>query len=154
MQPKIDIVGAAPAEHRAVLECRLGGHSPDSVRCQRPGAELMLIIRAEQMRALSDAMQHRFESSMLRYFRSAYARRLAHVSDTDLSALVRRGIEESGRYGVVTTTDVARYIGTWSSIGPDFDRSQPWASEVLRSTQMTGTQKMDRIDDYDLFAGR
>jgi hypothetical protein len=114
----------------------------------------MLTIRAEQMKALGEARQRQFEAQMLRYIRGAWTGQVEGMTDREILGLIRQGIAESERYGVVNGGDVARYIGYMVAYGADFDRTQPWAAEVLNSGEMNGTQKMDRIDDYELFAGR
>jgi hypothetical protein len=38
--------------------------------------------------------------------------------------------------------------------GSQFDEELPWARAILRTNGISGTLKMDRIDDYDLFSGK
>ena len=114
----------------------------------------MLTIRAEQMKVLGEAIQRRFETRMAAYLRRAYADHVAQFSDERLFDLIRQGIRDSAQYGVVTERDVARYIGYTVTYGPEFHCAAPWAAEILQTPKLNGTQKMDRLDAYDLFADR
>jgi len=114
----------------------------------------MLTIRQEQMEAFEEETQRQFETRMEAYLRGAYPSKLETTSDQQLLGLIRQGVANSEKYDVVTENDVSRYIAYMVSYGADFDRTQPWAAKILKTPQINGTQKMDRIDNYDLFAGR
>jgi len=114
----------------------------------------MLTIRAEQMKVLGQARQRRFETRIVAYLRRAYASHVSQLSDERLSDLIRRGIGDSAQYGIVGESDVSRYIGYVVTYGPEFHRELPWAAEILGTAKINGTQKMDRLDAYDLFGMR
>ena len=114
----------------------------------------MLTIRAEQMKVLGEAVQRRFETRMAAYLRHAYADHVTIFSDEGLFDLIRQGIHDSAQYEIVTERDVARYIGYTVTYGPEFHHAASWAAEILRTPKINGTQKMDRLDAYDLFADR
>ena len=116
----------------------------------------MLTIRYEQMQALDQAMQRQFERQMLAHLRAAFSSQTARSSDEYLTALIRQGIRNAAGYGVVNEFDVGRYIEYVLLYGPNFDSDSKtaWAGEILRTEEINGTQKMDRIDARDLFEGR
>jgi hypothetical protein len=64
--------------------------------------------------------------------------------------LVRQGIAESASQGIDAERDVARYIEFLVIYGPEF-QSLGWAAEILATPDLDGAEKMDRIDNYDLF---
>jgi hypothetical protein len=112
------------------------------------------IIRNEQMKAFGRAMEQRFAERMLRRLRRNYSSRIAQLSDEEVRGLIRQAIETSRKYGMVTETEVARYLNYVISYGAEFDRTEDWAAAILNTAGLTGRQKLDRIDEYDLFHGR
>ena len=114
----------------------------------------MLTIRDAQMRALEGEMQRRFEVRMEDYLRSAYADQLQSKTSEEVLHLIRQGITKSEQYGIVIENDVSRYITYMVTHGADFDRTEAWAAEIFQDSRINGTQKMDRIDDYDFRGGR
>ncbi len=113
----------------------------------------MLTIRPEQMRALGLAFQELFSARMAKYLRRAYAKYVANWSDEQLLAFIEGATKDAREYGVTIERDVTRYIGYAVIYGRQF-HFKPWAADILQTPKINGTQKMDRIDAYDLFAGR
>src|SRR5581483_6442579 len=114
----------------------------------------MLTIRDEQMKAIGEAMQRRFEVRMMRHLRKAYATSVDSWSDERLFSLIRQAMRDSAEYGIVSERDVARFAGYCVTYGPGFHRPARWAADILGTPKINGTQKMDRLDAYDIFAAR
>jgi hypothetical protein len=113
----------------------------------------MLTIRPEQMRVLGLALQERFSARMAKYLRRVYAKYVANWSDEQLFGLIEQATTDARDYGITAERDVARYIGYAVTYGREF-HLKPWAAGILETPKINGTQKMDRLDAYDLFAGR
>ena len=113
----------------------------------------MLTLRTEQLRILGRTLQERFEARMARYLRRAYAKYVSNWSDEWLFGLIEHATNDAREYGVTAERDVARYIGYAVTYGREF-HLKPWAAEILQTPKINGRQKMDRLDAYDLFAGR
>ena len=106
------------------------------------------------MRALEGEMQRRFEVGMESYLRSAYADKLESKTSEDVQNLIRQGITRSEHYGIVIENDVSRYIAFMVTYGTEFDCAEAWVAEILQTPGINGTQKMDRIQEYDMLSGR
>jgi hypothetical protein len=113
----------------------------------------MLVIRPEQMKVLSLELQERFGARLAKYLRRAYAKYVGTWSDEQLYGYIDRATADARDYGVMVERDVVRYIGYAVTYGREF-HLKPWAAEILEMPKINGTQKMDRIDAWDLFAGR
>ncbi len=81
--------------------------------------------------------------------RTHYAKQVAETNETDLRHIIEDGIEKAERYGVVTVTDVERFLGYMITLGQDFDKTPEtsWAGDILRQENISGISKMDSIDD-------
>ena len=110
----------------------------------------MFIIRREQMRVFDDHAYQQFVNDMVVRLRAHYSKQLKDVTATDLRLMVEAGIERAEEYDVVTITDVERFLGYRVMLGRDFDTEPQtaWAGNILRNKNMSGTSKMDSIDDY------
>ena len=116
----------------------------------------MLRIRGPQMRALSAVMRGRFESGMVPRLRAKFPAVTERRSDEEILKFVRLGVQRAAVYGVTIERDVERYIEYMIMYGPQFDADpkHPAIAKVLTAPQLSGTGKMDRIDDYDQYAHR
>jgi hypothetical protein len=113
----------------------------------------MLKIRKAQVEALSQAMLRQFEDRMVTHLRAACPEQTQDVSEPELRATIRLGVESAAKYEVTDEVDVRRYLECLVLYGPDFDANPrtPWAGQILNDKELTGTEKMNRIDDYVLF---
>ena len=112
-------------------------------------------IRKEQMDALRKSREDAFVARMVKHLRNDFrkGRVTQHIAEGDLEALVRRGITDAEKYGVIYEDDVRLYIECMVVLGPMFDQDQRcgWAGELLRQEGLDGTTKMDQIDQYLIF---
>jgi len=113
-------------------------------------------IRKAQMQALSEYMLDRFEDRMVAHLRSRFPEQTQKMQEPDLRAFIRDGIDRARTYGVTKEFDVRRYLECMVTFGAEFDTEPQtsWAGDILRSEGLTGTGKMDWIDDHATFALR
>lgn len=116
----------------------------------------MLNIRKTQMNALSEYMLGQFESRMVIHLRAHFSEQTKSLSAAELQTIVHRGVGNAARYNVTAEDDVRRYLEYVVMYGVDFDTNprSAWAQEILRTQELSGGEKMDRIDAYDLFGPR
>jgi hypothetical protein len=123
----------------------------------------MLVIRAGQLSALSQARLASFESKMCEHLRSVYPNwSLASATDPAACAalrnFVRHGRARAEQYGFGVELDIARYLHVMHDLGQRFDESPeyPWAPSLL-TQNISETEKMNRLRDardYQLEARR
>ena len=113
----------------------------------------MIIIRREQMETFENAAMRTFEDRMLVHLRENHPDKIKDMNDEQLRSLIRQGIQQAETHEVVIEWDVCRYLDLVVLHGLDFDESPEttWAGEILRSKELDGTGKMDRIDHYEKF---
>ena len=116
----------------------------------------MLRIRQAQMRVLGDRMRRDFERRMVEHLRTRFDKELRELDEPALRAFVRDGIESARQYGVTSEDDVRRYLECMAQHGAHFDAAPAtaWAGRILRTEGLDGSQKMDRIEDYETFVLR
>ena len=113
-------------------------------------------FRTEQMEALTKHRVDVFVERMIVHLQSEFAdeiRSLSIASD-ELDKFVREGIDMAESYEVVNEDDVELFLECRLMFGPSFDRDLrvKWASETLNRADLNGTEKMDIIHDYVIFA--
>lgn len=113
----------------------------------------MLSIREEQMKELSKYMLRRFEDRMVIYLRSAFQEQTAELTEPDLRALIRVGTVQAGEDDVTDEADVERYLECMVKYGGEFNTNDEtsWAGVILDDSDLSGTEKMNKINDHELF---
>jgi hypothetical protein len=113
----------------------------------------ILTIRKEQMAALEKNRFDQFRTKTGLHLRSRFPHHTREISDEELDRLIMEGVEEAGHYGIDDQNDVKRFLEYVVQYGRDFGKSSGavWANEILNHDELSGTMKMDQIDDYDLF---
>lgn len=105
-----------------------------------------MVIRGEQMAALSDAAAVAFEDRVLGHLKRCFPELCGEREEADLRGAIRYGIQRAGTYGVVMQRDVCRYIDLMMVFGRDFDRGAglPGAAEILQDTDFeSGTARIE-----------
>lgn len=113
----------------------------------------MLTIRSEQMEVLGDYARQLLETRLSGQIRTMFPELLESLSDSELRAFVASGIDRAISYEVVLEEDVRRYLEYAVRYGGDFDRAPAtsWAEAILSRTDLEGTEKMNELDDFELF---
>ena len=113
----------------------------------------MLKIRPEQMEEMSEYMLRQFEDRMVIHLRSAFPDQTKEMTEPDLRAMIQAGIDRANGYDITDENDVIRFLEYLCQYGPDFGESSEtsWANRFLGDENLSGTTKMDDIDDHELF---
>jgi hypothetical protein len=113
----------------------------------------MLVIREEQMEVLSKYMLKQFEDRMVIHLNQNFPDETKNISESDLRETISTSIDKAAKYDVTDETDVERYLEYAVRYDPDFDTNPnlPWATKILGDENLTGTEKMNQLDDYELF---
>jgi len=97
-------------------------------------------------------MSGRFEQRMLEHIKNTFPERIKQVSDEKIRTVIQDSIKKSESYAIEYEDDIRRFIEYLIIYGTQLD-SKPetrWIAAVLQRTDLTGTAKMDMIDDYEL----
>jgi hypothetical protein len=113
----------------------------------------MLKIREEQMKAFVQAVLLGYEDRMVIHLRSSFPEQTKTLPEHALREMIRTGMNKAEVYEVKDETDVERFLECMVRYGEDFDRDPQtsWAGEILRDEGFNGTEKMNQINDYELF---
>jgi len=107
----------------------------------------VLIIRKEQMDALSNYMLESFVNSMVAHLIEVWPERYQEMGELKVRESIYHAIDRAREAGIETEYDVERYIDLiykfdWST---DEEPDAPWALEILNNTELDGSTKMDRL---------
>ncbi len=116
----------------------------------------MLVIRNQQMQAFREAALTDFVKRMAAHLRQACPEPTRKLAEPELHGRIRAGIEKAEKFGVTDENDVRRYLEYVAELGPEFPDApgHAWAAEILKIQDLSGTKKMNRIDDHHLFVLR
>ncbi len=114
-----------------------------------------MIIRHEQMQRMQDARVCEYVETLARHLETDFATQVAArgLTGTTLRRVVRNAINDAHEYGVEGASDVQLYVECIAILGPHFDRNPEniWLGEMLRRPDLTGSAKMDAINEGLLF---
>lgn len=107
----------------------------------------MLVIRKEQMAALSGCARLDFERRMVAHIERCWRERSRLLGVQAVLESVRQAVERCTRYGITLEYDVARFIDLMYALDLDFDTSPrwPWAAPIVRDQHLDGHAKVDRL---------
>ena len=91
-----------------------------------------MLIRGPQMDALSEDRARKFESDVADHLKRCFPAECARLGEGGLRGLIRYGIERARTHEITAAREVCLYLDVIMVHGRDFDRSQNWASEILR----------------------
>ncbi len=112
----------------------------------------MLMIREEQMSALSQAMLKKFEKTIAIHLNINFQDETKKIPDDELSILIQKGIKQAEHYQIVLEYDVQRYLEFVITYGQNFEKTPNtvWTSKILHNKELNGTVKMNLIDEHEL----
>ena len=110
---------------------------------------IMLVIRETQMQVFDDYAFQQFIDDMVIELRNDYPTQTAEMPEKDLRKMIEDGTNRAEIYDVTMVSDVQRFLGCMLLLGQNFDTEDQtvWAGKILRDKDMSGTLKMDEIDD-------
>ena len=112
-----------------------------------------LLVRRNQMHVLERYMLEGFIRRLSARLREEFPRETAALTPAELRTFIENAIAKAETYDVKDEADVERYLEFAARYGPDFDVEQrtAWAGAVLRRDDLSGTEKMNTLDDHELF---
>jgi len=113
----------------------------------------MVIIRKEQMEVLSKNMVDQFIDRAGAHLQRTFPEQIKNMAETDLREMIHAGIVKAESYDITDEVDVERFLECMVRFGFDFDNhpQTSWAGQILQDKSLSGTEKMNQIDDYALF---
>jgi hypothetical protein len=107
----------------------------------------VLIIRKEQMDALSGHMEESFVNRVVAHLKEIWPEKCVEMGEEAVRESIHDAIDCARESGIIIEYDVARYIDLiyefdWPA---DEEPDTPWAQEILNDTELDGTSKMDRL---------
>jgi hypothetical protein len=111
----------------------------------------MLVISAQQMKALGQAALKNFEDEMVVHSKKFSPRLCEVLGDEQLREAIRRAIGRAGEYGFDLRGPVRLYIEMMFLYGSSFDTDPqyPWAAQALRSSEPQ-MQRAEQPKNYRL----
>ena len=115
----------------------------------------MLVIRTEQMRALSEVRELAVSDELAGLLRKHWPVECAALGPTALLQRVRLGIECARRYGLREQQDLARYLNLMFLLGDNFDTDPryPWAAAFLNDRGVASI-RMEQLCRYAIMMVR
>ena len=107
-----------------------------------------MMIRSEQIKALSKDNAKTFEERMAVHLRKCFRSRCDAMGEQKVLETIRYGVDRAASYDVKSERDLCRYIDLMMVFGRDFDRSPdlPWASKILNDGVLKSpTAKIERL---------
>jgi|SRR5688572_33442631 len=116
----------------------------------------MLSIRAEQLDALRGVMLQQFEDRMALQLRRLFPDHPLAASQEAVRAFIREGIQKTKTSGITDEADVERFLIWMMPYGLEFEehRDLPWVAPLLSNKDLTGTEKVNELENSQLFAGK
>ncbi len=82
----------------------------------------MLIIKKEQLDALSEAAWRTHCAQLTKFFRETVPERLLRFDDRSLAELVSRSVRKATLHGVTTSEGIIRFVSIAILVNPEFDK--------------------------------
>lgn len=114
----------------------------------------MIQIRSAQIEVFRKLEYLKIAERLSEYFQENYSEQVEAMGSEKLSDLIDLGLEKGRNFGIDTEYDARRFIECLIIYGAGFgfDGNSPWAREILDDRKMGGTEKMDRINEYETFS--
>ena len=110
-----------------------------------------MIIDKRQMKAFSSEAANRFESRQIAHLRARFPQQTAGAADAQIRQFVREGRARAEKRGVDAEDDIERFLEFRVIHGLEYDERCDWANRIFTIDGVSGTKKMDWIDDHDQF---
>lgn len=116
---------------------------------------LTMTITANQLRSLRVGLRETFYCEMSRHLRESFPMQVGSLSDDELLVRIDSAAQSAECYGLVTEAQVCAYLELEIVHGQDFDMTAStfWAGRVLRNPRLSGDQKVEALENYELFRG-
>ena len=106
----------------------------------------MLVIRKEQMEALSAYMRRNFEDRMVEHIAADFPEQFERMKEEGTREFVRAGVARCAAHGIDTEGGI-RFVVDLLLEHPDFDgsRDMAWARTILQDGELSGQGKVNLI---------
>ncbi|MGH9666202.1 MAG: hypothetical protein ACRD9L_17385 [Bryobacteraceae bacterium] len=107
----------------------------------------MLVIRAEQMRALAEARRQEFADRAVVHLRENFASAFESLGEEGARAVVATAMRKGDQYQLIPEHDYLRLLNLPMLLRREFETSTEyrWVVRVLSQQRMEGRSKMDLI---------
>lgn len=107
----------------------------------------MLVIRKEQVVALSEAAYESFCRRLYEHIKKCWPREFEEKTPAGVRQSIEQGIARAEEYGIQAERDVVRYLDTMYLVGEDFDVNPKtgWARVILEAKTLAPTVKAIRL---------
>ena len=114
----------------------------------------MIQVRPEQIEVFRKLAQLKISERLSVYFQENYLEQVVAMGSEKLSVMIDLGLGRARNFGIDTEYDARRFIECLITYGEDFgfEGNSPWAQEILNDSMMGGSEKMDRINEYETFS--
>jgi hypothetical protein len=109
----------------------------------------MLIIRDDQLNAMSDFCRRVFEDTLVGCLREEFPEEAASMDDEELRGFVVAQIGKAASYGITDEQDVEHYLCRSLCYGESWDTSLDWAKDILNDPIWTGADKILQIYQHE-----
>ena len=110
----------------------------------------MLIIRKEQIAALSETGRHRMILNIMAHVKEYFPEETEVVAEDELYERISRTIERAKPYGILAERDVYKFVDVSMIYGMEFDEAEEtaWTKTYLTDPDIPGPrQRMDLLFD-------
>jgi len=104
----------------------------------------MLVLRREQIAALSVLTRSNFEKKILEQVKELYSEQYDRMGDQKIRSAIHRSINRAMVNGFESEQDLARFVFLCFSYGSDFDSDLDWAEQILLSS-LSPEEKMSSL---------
>ncbi len=113
----------------------------------------MLVIRKEQMDALRRDALEKYYCDMETHLRLKFAMETSGLVPEAMRSAIVDGVRRAEDHDITDKNDIRRFLEYLTEYGENFGRSHEtaWAGAVLAQDYLTGTEKVDELDRYELF---
>jgi hypothetical protein len=113
----------------------------------------MMKIREEQLQALATAQLEAFYRRMTAMLQAKFPEWCATRDAGTLREVVCAAVDEANHYDIKAESDIEFYIQCLPEfvIGFMGDPAFRWASEIIKRSDLSGTEKMDLVHDHLVF---
>jgi hypothetical protein len=104
----------------------------------------MLVLRNAQLKALEAAAWREFEDRLMTHLQRFFPAPCAALGPAGLRRLCQEGIARARAHGFRSERDLCKFLSLTLVFGRDFDREQPWATEIV-ALGGAPSARMDRL---------
>jgi hypothetical protein len=109
----------------------------------------MLIIRNEQIEAMSSYQVERFLTDCLDFKKQFWPETDSDLSAKELNEKVRKIVSKADGYGIKEEELVLRFLNLEYALGPDFDSSgqYDWVPGILADENINSLDKIEQLEE-------